>query len=339
MRRLALAVIALLLAVAGAYTAFWFFVAGRIEDGIRDWADSVKAQNIDATWRAVAVGGYPLAFRIELREARLREAANAPRGGEVRMPLLTGSARPWNFRLWRLSAPEGLTATAGPADAPAATLTARRAEGSVAVADGGGAHVSVGLAAPSIEAGPRLTAREAVVWLTFPPHPPQNHTEPALGLALQLRELNLPAVPAPFRNPLDEIAFGATVMGPIQPGSPREAAAAWRDAGGTLELDHLSLRWGGIAATGSGTLALDPELQPEGAFSGAVQGYDELLAALAGGGQIRPNEAGLARLALGFLAKPGPDGKPQIATSFTIQNGEMRLGPAKLGKAPRIPWE
>jgi hypothetical protein len=94
-----------------------------------------------------------------------------------------------------------------------------------------------------------------------------------------------------------------------------------------------------LAIRGSGTLALDAELQPEGAFSGAVQGYDELLAALAGGGQIRPNDVGLARLALGFLAKPGPGGKPEIATSFTIQNGEMRLGPAKLGRAPRIHWD
>ena len=39
-----------------------------------------------------------------------------------------------------------------------------------------------------------------------------------------------------------------------------------------------------------------------------------------------------------FDAKAGPDGRPQIATSLTIQNGEMFLGPAKLGKAPRIDW-
>ena len=28
-----------------------------------------------------------------------------------------------------------------------------------------------------------------------------------------------------------------------------------------------------------------------------------------------------------------------ITTAFTIQNGQMFLGPAKLGKAPRIAWE
>jgi hypothetical protein len=54
---------------------------------------------------------------------------------------------------------------------------------------------------------------------------------------------------------------------------------------------------------------------------------------------MRAGDARLARLALGMLAKAGPDGRPEIATSFTIQDGEMYLGPVKLGKAPRIDWK
>ena len=46
-----------------------------------------------------------------------------------------------------------------------------------------------------------------------------------------------------------------------------------------------------------------------------------------------------ARIALSFLVKAGPDGKPEIRTAFTIQNGQMFLGPAKLGTLPRITWE
>jgi hypothetical protein len=46
----------------------------------------------------------------------------------------------------------------------------------------------------------------------------------------------------------------------------------------------------------------------------------------------------MARLALAVLAKPGPNGQPRIETAFTIQNGQMYLGPAKLGPAPRIDW-
>ena len=115
--------------------------------------------------------------------------------------------------------------------------------------------------------------------------------------------------------------------------------AAWRDAGGTIELDNLRLKWGALGATATGTMALDPELQLIGAFSGAIQGYDTILTALVESGRMRATDAGLARIALSLLARPGPDGKPEIKTAFTIQNGQMFLGPAKLGKAPHLTWE
>jgi hypothetical protein len=100
----------------------------------------------------------------------------------------------------------------------------------------------------------------------------------------------------------------------------------------------VALRWGALSVTGSGTLALDPNLQPLASFSGAIEGYGELMTALVAAGRLRAGDARLAGLALGMLAKPGPDGRPEIATSFTIQDGEMFLGPVKLGKVPRLDW-
>ncbi len=336
--RLGLAAALVLFAVFGAYSAYWFVAAGRIEEGVGQWAGSLRAQNLDLSWNAIRVGGFPLAFRVELNEARLRDRATTPIA-EVQAPLLSGSARPWNFRVWHLAAPDGLSATAGPAEQPAAKLSAHAASGSLAIGAEGGATLWLGLSQPSADAGVGLAARDADLWLSLPQHPPQTHAERAFGVALEVRGLTLPMVPVPFRNPVDEIALGATVMGRVPAAPPRRAAAAWRDAGGTIELDHFALRWGTLALTGSGTLALDPDLQPEGGFSGAIEGYDELMTALVAAGRLRAGEARLARLALTMLAKAGPDGRPQIATSFTLQNGEMYLGPVKLGKAPRIAWE
>jgi hypothetical protein len=145
-------------------------------------------------------------------------------------------------------------------------------------------------------------------------------------------------VPAPLRPSLDEVAAGITVRGAFAAAPLRRAAAAWRDAGGTVDVDRFALRWGDVAVTGSGTLALDSELQPMGSFSGAVEGYQELMTGLAAAGVIRAGDARVAGIALAFMAKRGPDGKPQIAVPFTIQDGQMYLGPAKLGPAPRIEW-
>jgi hypothetical protein len=336
--RIGLVIAVLLIAIFGAYSACWFVVAGRIEDGVAQWAGSLREQNLDLSWRTIGFGGFPLAFRVELSDARLRGRTVASTG-EVHLPLLSGSARPWNLRLWHLSAPEGLSAEANLAAGAVATLTAQKASGSVSIAAEGGGTVWLSLSEPSADAGGHVAAGDADLWLILPPHMPQTHDERAVGIALDLRALTLPAVPAPFRNPVDEIALGVTVMGAIPAAPPRQAAASWRDSGGTLELDHFALRWGTLSITGSGTVALDPYLQPIGSFSGTIAGYDELMKALVDAGRLRPVDARLAGIALAMLAKPGPGGRPEIATSFTIQNGEMYLGPAKLGKAPRIDWE
>jgi hypothetical protein len=336
--RLGLAVAVLLVAVSGAYSAYWVIAAGRIEDAIEQWAQSLRAQNLDLSWRTIRVGGFPLAFRVALSDTRLRDRATPP-DAELQVPLLSGSTAPWNFRVWQLTAPDGLSATTNLAGGTVAKLTARAASGSVAVAEEGGATLWLGLNELSADAGMRVAARGAGLWLVLPSHPPQMHSEPTIGVALDVRELILPTVPAPFRNPVDEIAVGVTVMGAIPAAAQRRAAAAWRDSGGTLELDHLALHWGTLRVTGSGTLALDADLQPIGGFSGAIAGYEELMTALVAAGRMRAADARLARLALAVLARPGPDRRPEIATSFTIQDGEMYLGPAKLGKAPRIMWE
>jgi uncharacterized protein DUF2125 len=272
-----------------------------------------------------------------MSDARLRNVAGGP-APELTMPLLTGSAHPWNFRLWRLTAPQGLKAVAGPA--AAMTLTAATAEGSVAIDEGGAVALWLDLGQPVASAVIRVAARDAELWLNLPPQPADaSHAEPVLGIAFDLQQLTLPAVPAPFGNPLDELAFAITMRGrpPVAP--LRQAAAAWRDAGGTVDLDRLSLRWDTLAITGSGTLALDNDLQPMGSFSGVIEGYQQLMKALVAAGRIRAGDARIVGLALGAMAKTGPDGRPELSVPFTIQDGQMYLGPAKLGPAPRINWE
>ena len=328
---------AVLVVVLGGYSAFWFIVAGQIENGIGEWAESLRPHNVDLSWRTIRVGGFPLAFHAEAQDVLLRDPALAE-PAEVRVPRLSAAAHPWNLRQWRLAAPEGLTASLGPPEKPTAKLSAREATGMAAPGADGGARVQIGLDDAAVDAGVRVAARQVELSLSLPQHSPQSADERAIAVALAMRDLTVPAVPAPLRNPLDEIAFAAALMGPVPTAPPRQAAMAWRDAGGTIELERVALRWGTLAVTGSGTLALDGELQPIGAFSTAVEGYDELLSALVGAGRVRSNDAGLARMALGFLAKPGPGGRPQIAAPFTIQDGQMLLGPVKLGPAPRIPW-
>ncbi len=131
---------------------------------------------------------------------------------------------------------------------------------------------------------------------------------PMTVLAVGASQIKLPLGFGPLGDAIDELDFGATVKGAIPSGKLADALAAWRDAGGKIELDNLRLKWGGLDATANGTIALDQELQPTGGFSGAIEGYDQILTALVQNGQMRATDAGLARIALN-VARQGRTGR------------------------------
>jgi hypothetical protein len=332
-----LAAVLLLAALAGGYTVFWYIAASRLEDGIGRLAAALRPHKIDLSWQSAQVGGFPLALRLDLRGAELRDRVPVT-ASVTRLPRLSAAAAPWNFSLWRLAAPDGVTLRAGDGPAPLATVTARAAAGSLLIPSAGGVKGWFDLEQPQADAGVKLSARQVHLWLILPAHPPKADSDPGLGFAVDAGEVMLPAVPPPFRNPLDELAFGITVRGPVPSTPPKQAAAAWRDAGGTADVDHFTLRSGKLTIAGSGTFALDRDLQPEGSFSLAVEDYPALLDALVAAGRLRRMEAALARMALSLVAGNGPDGTPEIKTSLRLQHGEMFLGPVAIGPAPHIAW-
>jgi hypothetical protein len=338
--RLGLAALALLLVLLGAYTAYyWLIVVRQIKDGFAAWAQAERAEKVDVSWQKIGATGFPFTCRVALDTVVLRDGRMTP-APELRIAVLAGEARPWDFARWRLAAPEGLSAALdGAGTRPPVKLTARTASGVLTTDPQAGTTLWLRLQDVSAEAGDAVSVSSADAWIVVPARPPRAHTDQALGIALDLRQLKLADVTPVLGETIDELAIGLNVKGAMPGGKLVQAASAWRDAGGTIQIDNLRLQWGGLGAAATGTIALDRELQPIGGFSGAIQGYDQILTALVQSGRMRAGEAGLARLALAMLAKAGPDGKPAIATAFTIQNGQMFLGPAKLGNAPRITWE
>ena len=336
--RFGLAAGVVLLVLFGAYAAFWWIVAGRIADGLAGWRQSEATRKIDASWHGLRVTGFPFAFRVEIENARFRDHAWNP-APELRLPRLSGAARPWDFDNWRLLAPEGLAADLAPGGGrPALKLAAKSAEGTVAVDPQGASRTWVRLRQISAEAAAPIPVESADAWITIPAKPAAKDTDPNFGLAIAMRQVGVSTPPADFAKIIDELAVGATVKGVVPDGPLAQAVAAWRDAGGTIEVDNLRLQWGGLGFSANGTLALDQTLQPIAAFSGGIEGFDEILKVLVDTDRLTPEQASLVQIALNMLAKPGSDGKPQLTAPFTMQNGKMYLGPARLGAAPRIVW-
>jgi hypothetical protein len=333
-----IAALAVLLAATGGYAAYWTIVARRIEEGLAEWAQSARLRSVDVSWRSSSVGGFPASFRIDLSNFVLRDRSLTP-APELRASTLAGSARPWALDVWRLFAAQGLVADlAGAGGRPPLRLAADRAGGAMAFAARGGT-LWLRLEKPKAEASGALRAAVADLWIMWPAAPPRSHTDPNFSVAADLHRVEVPATAAALGSSISELAFDTTVKGALAGGNLVQSLADWRAAGGTVEFDNFHIEWGGLAATATGTIALDRDLQPVGAFSGTIEGYGQILRALVETGHLRPGDAGLAQLVLTMLAKPGPGGRPQIATSLAIENGQVYLGPARLGAAPRLAWK
>ncbi|MGE3474417.1 MAG: DUF2125 domain-containing protein [Rhodospirillaceae bacterium] len=166
------------------------------------------------------------------------------------------------------------------------------------------------------------------------------HVSRATGhLTWRMDDVGLPeAIPA-LGQTIRRAEIAADLVGPFPDGPLRNALETWRDAGGTVEVRSFALDWPPARAAGTGTLALDPALQPMGAATITFHGFFDLVAALQAKGYVRESEAGMAKIVLGMLARPSPAGAPELSLPVTVQDRKLRAGPVALMEMPEVIWD
>jgi hypothetical protein len=335
MRRLVLSLFLLLALAGGGYTAYWFVLAHRLEAGIGPWAEAQRAQGTVLAWQTVTVKGFPGVLRLRFTAASASGEKPLPFTAEA--PLLLAEARVWNLRRWRLSAPQGAR-TVLPGEAGG--IAGADMHGTVSAGGDGGAVIDLtgsDLAGTGLAAGLRVAGAEARIEL--PGRAPESHREDGLAAAIRLTQVTLPAAVPPFGPEIETLNLAATIKGALPPGKLRDALAAWRQDGGTIELTGGSLRWGTLVASANGTLALDDKLQPIGALTATIENHNAIVDAAVANGTLRAGDAGLVKTVLGLMAKPGPDGRKQLTLPVSLQNDHVYLGPAQIAALPRFSWE
>lgn len=144
----------------------------------------------------------------------------------------------------------------------------------------------------------------------------------------------------PFSRTLRAVRLEADLVGPVTPGRLSEALDAWRSGGGTLEVRRVLLDWPPLAIAGDGTLALDDRLQPIGAFSTRITGFNETLQSMESTGVIPRGQAASAQIILGLLANTPPDSdEPELKVPLSVQDQRLRVGPFELMDLPEVVWE
>jgi hypothetical protein len=334
MRRLITFLLVVVLVAAAGYTGYWFYIARQLRAGLEPWAEARRAEGYTVRWEAAAVEGFPAAFRLRFQQPVF--GAPMPTPYEVSGASIVGEAAPWNLRRWHVSLPQGAH-VAAPVEA--ASLTLADLAGDVTLSGAGGAQIDVTaheVAGGEAAAGLRVGTADARI--AIPDKPAANHRETGLGIAVSLTQLALPHAVAPFGGTVETLALAATLKGALPHGPLARSLEAWRDDGGTIELENGRLRWGDLAVDASGTLALDEALQPTGALTATIRGHNALVDAVTAAGGLQPRDANVAKIFLGLMAKPGPDGQNQLTLPLSLQDDRLYLGPAQIASLPRVTW-
>lgn len=341
-RRVLLAAVLLLVALAAGHALLWRAMAGELDSGWRAWVQLRRSQGWRIEHAAPVRGGWPLAATLTLDRVRLDGAATTLPGGMALSAdrIVLRIALPWIDRLL-VEFPGQQRLRLGGTEFPftADTLVAAMP------LEAGTPPSSAEVTAERLRLGSPIGGVELRSGrLSIQGSSSATEEEAALTLGLKADGLVLPATPArsagtAFGRRIESLAAQISVSGPLPPGrQPQQRAEAWRDGGGTVELHQLTLRWGPVGAVAAATLALDDTLQPMGAgtlrLTGAVQALDALTEA----GVVGGRSAATARTVLPMLSRPSPEGVPEIEVPLTLEARTLALARIPVLRFPPLDW-
>ncbi len=329
------------------YVAFWFVIAFGLRDGAVEWAETRRQEGYTVNYSGLLLNGFPFLMRLALSDPGLGyPASDVPWAWQSEG--LTVEMRPWNP--WRMTImPTGaltLGLTIGGEPVTYVGLADEIAIG-LGLADGwpksGELTVSglnLSLADENGDSGESIAVKTMRLQALHDTADDADHRTVTFGLHLQAEGLETPAgIFLPLGNRVDNLVLDASVLGAIPAGRLPESLAAWRDRGGTVEVPRMEFIYGPLIARAEGTLALDGDMQPIGAFTAKFQGFFEIIDALRKQGLIRSVDAITAKVVLGALARRPKDGGPaSLNLAITLQNRKVFAGPVSLLKLPAIDW-
>ena len=352
MRRLIFLLLASLLLVLGADFALWRWAEQQLASGLAQWQATQRENGWTLSTGTPRRGGFPLGATLTLPRLTLSGGADILAGGidwaaervvlhlallhprdlvisvEGRQSLRAGAlpAQPFTADQMHAAVPLDPTLPAGIVDLTAIKLRS--------VPTG-----QTGIGAPGADIS------IANLQLHAETRSGTNEGEPALSVSMQANGIGLPkVVPGGGSWPLGPTIAHVDLDGAIDGPMPHAEAlparlTAWRDGGGTVAIQKLSLEWGPLALGASATLALDQDLQPMGAASARVAGWAETLDALAQAHMLNPRAALAAKAVLGLLARaPDEGGGSEVEIPLAVQDRSLSMGRIPLARLPVINW-
>lgn len=322
-----LALIVVILALIGAYTAYWFYALDLAKKGFADAVAAERARGNTLTFAAEEWGGFPIRIGVDLtgvtwkagvlslEASTMRLEAMPWRPSHVLARAAGGVRLAWNDDDTRESAvfrPNLLLASIRfslDGTFEGADMELRNAGVSGTREDG----APYAFQAARLQADTRFVTGSARGRETF-------------DVALSADRIDLPPEPAPrLGTRIASLRFSArlTELPPFSKGwraPDRDTLVNFLgESGTTAEIARLDLDWGQVSAKGAGKLSLDAANRPTGALNFTVIGIRQLIDALSANDMIEPG---------GVTLPDAPGGTP---VALVLKDGLVTFGPFAVG--------
>jgi hypothetical protein len=346
---------ALVIALAVAWSGFWYFAASQAQTRLAEWRAHEAALGRVYDCARQTVGGFP--FRLEVRcaqpSAELRDA-------HVTIQAKDFLAAVQVYQPDHVIAEMSGRATIGETGrAPAFAADWALAQASVRGLPSALDRLSVvfdRLQVTRVDGPPQSagSAEHLELHLRQAPRLPQD--EPALDVALQLRKGTLAQVAQLAATPVDaDISAVLRGVGDLAPKPLVQRLRELQAANGRLEIRQARVEQGGILASGQGTVALTPQGRLDGEIRLTVAGLEQLVAALgldraigrasqSAAERLAPGvnlekllgsrgNAALAAAGVAMLGQPAElEGRKAVMLPLRFVDGTVFLGPLMVGQ-------
>ena len=344
-RLLTLAGLVIVLAAAG-WSLAWLRIADRLHGQVETWIAGRRAGGLKVDYTAIVVRGYPFHWHVTITYPNM--AGAGPTDWTWQGYAVEADLSPWTIREIPVRFPGDQKFSAGAGDvAQTWTIQAAQPNGRIGLDERGRLeHLALDLGDVTLmRAGdPRPThadhvAADAELHRLADPQATDPKTD-VFDLALALDNAALSRTPAAvLGTQVAHAELNLSFKGRLPGGTLAQSVAAWRDGGGTVEINRVAVKWGPVDADGTGTLALDEQNRPLGAFTARWRGFNETIDALEATGQLKPFPAAGAKIALRALSRQNKNGTDEVQIPLSAQDGRLFVAGIPLLPVPALRFQ
>ena len=315
----------LLVAVIGAYSAYWIYARAEIGLGVDKWVAEQRAAGAVVEYESRAIGGYPFRFELDVTAPHYQPPNSASWEGE-RLQLVM---QPWNWHHIIARAPGHNVLTDRLGIRHTFDLD-RKSAGSLSWTDAGVQRAAIELydAAALID-GHIYTARQFSLNLA-----PRPEAAEDLLIALQWDALTLDAAPveAPWLGTDLQASRMIAEVHNFYPawirsgGKPERLYESLIETGGGVELGQALLNWGPLKFGAKGSITVENGLA-NGSFGVRIDDAEGLKDALKAAGRWTLQEQG----AVVTLETASANGGFLM---FTLADNKVMVGTVVVGELP-----